>query len=76
MAYSGSRIDTRDNFPFDRVRLDSYWLAGARLAYAVRPEVELFARVSNAFDSDYQDVFAYRTEGRGIYAGIRLAPRR
>lgn len=76
LAYSGSRIDTRDNFPFDRVRLDSYWLAGARLAYAVRPEVELFARVSNAFDSDYQDVFAYRTEGRGIYAGIRLAPRR
>ena len=51
LAYTGARID--NNFeisPFGRVRLGAYWLAGARLAYAVRPGIELFARVANAFD--------------------------
>ncbi|HET9399215.1 MAG TPA: TonB-dependent receptor [Sphingomicrobium sp.] len=77
LAYTGARTD--NNFeipPFGRVRLGSYWLAGARVAYAVRPGIELFARVANAFDDKYQDVFAYRTEGRSLNAGIRLADRR
>ena len=73
VAYVGERGDTNfDVFPAQSVRLEPYWLAGARLAYAIRPGVELFARVSNLFDSKYQDVFGYRTEGRGIYAGFRL----
>lgn len=75
LAYVGAHLDQRDSFPFDIVRLDSYWLAGARLGYAVGHGAELFARVSNLFDSRYQDVVGYRTEGRGIHAGIRLAPR-
>ena len=62
--------------PFDVVRLGSYWLGGARMAYAVRPGAELFVRAANAFDNRYQDVFGYRTEGRSIYAGIRLTSRR
>ena len=77
LAYTGARAD--NNFevpPFGRVRLEPYWLAGARVAYAVRPGVELFGRVANAFDDRYQDVFAYRTEGRSLHAGIRLADRR
>jgi outer membrane cobalamin receptor len=72
----GSQLDTRDNFPFDVVRLHSYWLAGARVAYAVRPGIELYVRGSNLFNSSYQDSVGYHTEGRGIYAGIRLEDRR
>jgi len=72
VAFVGSHSDQRDSFPFDRVGLGSYWLAGARLAYAVKPGVQLFARGSNLFDAKYQDVFGYRTEGRGIYAGLSL----
>ena len=77
LAYTGKRID--NNFeipPFGRVRLDPYWLAGARVAYSVGPGIELFGRVANAFDDKHQDVFAYRTEGRSLHAGIRLADRR
>jgi len=73
LAYVGRHFDSRDVFPFDRVVLGSYWLAGARLAYEVRPGIELFARAANLLDQDYQDVFGYRTEGRAIFAGIRLA---
>jgi vitamin B12 transporter len=76
LAYTGARFDRRDDFPFDRVRLGAYWLAGARAAYTVRPGLELFARTANAFDERYVDVFGYRTEGRSAHAGIRLAPRR
>jgi len=76
IAYVGARGDTNfDVFPSEAVRLNAYWLAGARLGYSVRPGVELFARASNLFDSRYQDVFGYRTEGRALYAGIRLGGR-
>jgi vitamin B12 transporter len=76
LAYVGRHFDQRDTIPFDRVTLSSYWLADARLAYAVRPGIELFARGSNLLGQHYQDVFGYRTEGRGLFAGIRLADRR
>ena len=76
VSYAGKHLDQRDIAPFDLVRLSSYWLAGARVAYAVRPGIEVFARAANAFDSHYSDVSGYRTEGRSFYGGIRLsAPR-
>ncbi len=77
LAFTGARRDTNfDVFPSQPVRLGSYWLGGARIAYAISPKLELFVRAANAFDERYQDVFGYRTEGRSLYAGIRLADRR
>ena len=74
LAYAGDRIDTDfEVFPFRRVTLNSYWLAGARLAFDVAEGVQVFARAANAFDESYQDALGYRTEGRSVYAGIRLA---
>jgi vitamin B12 transporter len=73
LAYVGRHLDNRDTFPFDRVALGSYWLADARIAYAIRPGIELFARGSNLLDQGYEDVFSYRTEGRAVYAGVRLS---
>ena len=75
LAFVGKRLDTRDNFPFDRVTLRPYWLADARLAYALGPGVEIFGRVSNALNQRYEDVFGYRTEPRAAYAGVRLSGR-
>ena len=74
IAYSGERIDTNfDVFPSQRVKLDPYWLASARIAYRLAGPVEAHLRVANAFDDDYQDVVGYRTEGRSIHAGLRVA---
>jgi vitamin B12 transporter len=73
IAYVGSRSDMNfDAFPARPVTLRPYWLAGARLAWRIRPQAELFVRASNLFDARYQDVFGYRTEGRALYAGVRL----
>lgn len=73
IAYVGRHFDSRDVFPFDTVPLGSYWLADARIAYAIRSGIELYARVANALDQKYQDVFTYRTEPRAIYGGVRLS---
>ena len=69
-------VDRQEVMPFAIVRLDPYLLASARVAYAVRPGVELFARGSNLLDSEYEDSAGYRTEGRGLFVGVRLADRR
>ena len=76
IAYVGSHLDREEVFPFGVVRLDSYWLAAARAAYAVTPRVQLFARASNLFDARYEDSVGYRTEGRGLFVGLKLADRR
>jgi vitamin B12 transporter len=74
IAYTGSRLDTDfETFPFQRVKLGAYWLAGARVSYEVAEGVQIFARAANAIDERYQDALGYRTEGRSIYGGIRLA---
>ena len=72
MALVGDRRDTDfDVFPARTLTLDSYLLAGARVAFRLNDRLELFGRVANAFDRRYQDVIGYRTEGRSAYAGIR-----
>ena len=76
LAYVGSHLDREEVFPFDIVRLDSYWLAAARLGYAVTRQVQMFVRASNLFDARYEDSAGYRTEGRGFFVGLRLADRR
>lgn len=74
VAYTGRRTDTNfDVFPAQLVRFDPYWLASARIAYRLTNQLEAHVRVANAFDEDYQDVVGYRTEGRSIHAGLRVA---
>ena len=72
LAYVGTHRDRRDNFPYDVVRLGSYALLDARIAYSVRRNIEVFARGSNLLGQKYQDSAGYRTEGTGLYAGVRL----
>ncbi len=76
LAYVGAHLDLADNFPFGLVRLHSYWLAAARVAYALKPGVELYVRGSNLLGARYEDSVGYRTEGRGLFVGVRLADRR
>ncbi len=73
ISYTGVRTDRDfDLFPAPIVRLGSYWLGSARMAYRLTEQVELFGRVSNTFDEQARDVVGYRTEGRSAYAGLRL----
>lgn len=74
LAYVGAHRDTDfDLFPSPTVVLGDYWLASLNLAWRILPELELYARVENGFDDDYQDVVGYNTAGRTVHAGLRVA---
>lgn len=66
---SGS-FDT-DFQTFARTRLDGYALVGLRASYPLSTKVELYGRVDNLLDENYQTVSGYGTYGRNAHAGIR-----
>lgn len=74
LAFTGRHRDRRDSPPYDVVSLDPYALASLKVAYRIVPRIDAWLRLSNAFDVKARDLVGYRSEGRGIYAGVRLRP--
>jgi len=60
-------------FPATRVRLGSYGLFGASLSYTGIEQLELFARIDNIFDKEYEDVLGFGAPGLAAYAGVKVA---
>lgn len=54
----------------NKVRLPAYVLAGVRASVPLGP-VELFGRIDNLFDEQYETAFGYGTYGRSAFIGIR-----
>ena len=52
-------------------RLDGYELFDLRASFGIGDNLELFGRVENVFDTDYQTVAGYGTAGRSVFGGIR-----
>ena len=75
LAFAGPHYDRREVSPYNVVRLGAYVIADVRIAYALSPRVALSIRASNLFDANYHDAADYRTEGRGLFVGLRLADR-
>ena len=40
--------------------------------YKLQPGVEVFGRIENVFDADYQEVYGFETAGIAAYAGLKL----
>lgn len=71
VRYNGEETDSvRPRNPTGTVaswtRID---LAGR---YRLTPRLEAYARIENALDENYQDVFGYGTPGRSGYVGLRV----
>lgn len=74
-VYNGSMQDLAFNpitFASQRVLLDEYWLVTAAASYKVVPGVELYGRVENLLDQDYEEIFGFNSAGVAAYAGVRL----
>ncbi|UKK85242.1 TonB-dependent receptor [Sphingopyxis sp. BSN-002] len=67
VRYAGKSFDDR----FNSVELDDYVLVDLRASYPVYAGIELFGRVENLFDEDYQTAAGYGTAGRSAYVGVR-----
>lgn len=52
--------------------LDGYALLDLRASYRIAERFELFARVENVFDADYETAYGYSTYGRAAYGGVRV----
>ena len=58
--------------PPEIVSLAGYWLVDLTAQYRISNVVTLFARGSNLLDTEYEQVYGYRTPGRTWYGGIRV----
>ena len=52
--------------------LDDYEVVNLVANWQVLPQLELFGRVENLFDEEYQEVPTYNTSGSAAYAGVRF----
>jgi vitamin B12 transporter len=62
--------DSFDNAANTR-RLDGYVLVTMRAIYPISERIELYGRVENLFDAEYQTVSTYGTAGRTANIGVR-----
>ena len=62
-----------DTSALDGSDLDDYFLVNAKVAYKPDEDKELYLRVENLFDQDYQTVRGFNTPGIGIFAGFKMA---
>ena len=53
------------------VVVKGYTVVDVRASYPVTEQIEVFGRVENLFDKDYETILNYGAAGRGAFAGIR-----
>ncbi|HEY7600089.1 MAG TPA: TonB-dependent receptor, partial [Candidatus Limnocylindrales bacterium] len=73
--YNGRAHDIAFELPFfdqTRVVLGDYWLMTAAASWKLQPGVEIFGRIENLLDEEYQEVYGFNTPGVAAYGGIRI----
>ncbi len=78
VALRGATLDVEPSFGtfgglFEN---DGYTAVTVGGAWTIVPQLTLFGRIVNAFDSAYEDTLGYPALGRTAYVGLRLAARR
>jgi vitamin B12 transporter len=63
---------SKDSIDIGGVALDDYAVLDLSMAYAFSEKLELYGRLQNAADEDYQEVVGFRSARRSGYAGVRL----
>jgi len=74
VRYNGDQKDTHffGFAPFSEVvTLQAFTLVNLNADYKITDNVEIFGRVENLLDEDYEEVFSYATPGIAGYAGLR-----
>lgn len=73
--YNGEQRDvayTDPSYAPVNVRLADYVLLNFAASVRVGEHLEVFGRVENLLDEQYQQVFSYASPGRGAYGGVRV----
>ena len=64
LTYNGKEPDSRGT-------VDDWTRVDLRASYAILEDVEIYGRIENLFDADYQEIFGYGTPELSAYAGVR-----
>ncbi|HUO68626.1 MAG TPA: TonB-dependent receptor, partial [Gammaproteobacteria bacterium] len=62
----------RDAVDVGGARLDDYDVVDLSASYSLNPRFELYGRIENATNEQYQEVAGYNTAGRSLYGGVRM----
>jgi vitamin B12 transporter len=69
--YSGRFDNDFTAYPPARVSLAGYGVVDIAASYKLNDTYELFGRVDNLFDQEYQEVLGFGTMGAAAYLGVR-----
>lgn len=74
LLYVGERADTDfSTYPASPVTLGGYTTVNVSGNFTIRDGVELFTRIENLFDRNYQEVLGFGTPGISAFGGIRVS---
>jgi len=65
-------VDTNRDGSIPRLDAPGYAVVNLAANYKVDPHVDLFARIDNLFNTQYQDPTGFLRPGLGVFAGMRL----
>lgn len=73
VRYNGEQRDNEFVFatPQDFVTLPAFTLVNVGVQYDMTENVQVFGRVENALDEEYEEAFSFRSPGIGAYVGVR-----
>jgi vitamin B12 transporter len=74
--YSGSQTDTYFPpwpTPSQTVIMDDYTLINIDANYSASDKLDIYLRLNNLLDDDYEEVFGYQTLGFGASLGVRFS---
>jgi vitamin B12 transporter len=78
LIYNGRMLDNdfrdyfNNGFVTEKSPLESFTIVRLAAAYRVTDQIEVFGRIENAFDEDYQQNISYGAPGRAVYGGVRV----
>ncbi len=62
---------SEDAQDIDGSQLDDYQVLALTASYQLQPGLQLYGRLENALDEDYEEIPTYNTSGAAGYAGVR-----
>ncbi len=71
VLYIGKRLDL-DPVTFDTVTADDYMILNVAGAYRPLETLEVFLRIDNVFDREYQEVLGFNAPGFSAFGGVKI----
>ncbi|MDR1145394.1 MAG: TonB-dependent receptor [Verrucomicrobiales bacterium] len=67
-------VDRQDyNQNYAQVRVEDYFVARVAASWQVNQHVQIFARLENAFNEQYADVYGYPALDQAVYGGFKIS---